>query len=113
MPKISNKTIDYKLKDGKKQVFILAPKNASEADKILQAYLNYAKQKGQAVTQQEGIFRFRDPYNASIGMVNLKRKDSYLLGMGSDDFDSSKALFSQIEKKMDAPPLLKFKHTSP
>ncbi len=70
-------------KDGRTiEVFIIQAGDEKEAEKILTDYTNFAKGKGKEVENPgDNHYRFQDPYYRSSGLMHMKRKGKYIIGL--------------------------------
>jgi len=76
---------EYEQGDGLLQVFIIDAADETAAEKMLEDYLALMARKEGSRTLEDGVYRFRDPYHSSRGMVNVKRVGKKLFGLLSDD----------------------------
>ena len=52
---------------------------------MLEQYLALLEKKGEEHVEEEGVFRFHDPYHKSEGLLHLERSGACLFGVFSDD----------------------------
>ena len=91
---------DYDVNDEKKQLFIIETEDEGEAGSMLQQYLQQVVDKGIEISQENGIYRFNDPYFESSGSMNIKSKGNYVWGLFSDDESVYDFYIEEIEKNL-------------
>jgi hypothetical protein len=77
-------TADYEAGGQDLELFIIEAGDEGDALGMLESYVKLAKDKGAEVTDDEGYYRFRDPYYSSGAKVNLMQSGRYLWGLFSD-----------------------------
>jgi hypothetical protein len=92
---------DYELEGEKLRIFIIEAGDEAEAGSILTEYLKQVGEQGNPVTQEDGIYRFEDPYFESSGMMNIKSRDSYIWGLFSDNASVYSFYIEGIEKNLE------------
>ena len=82
------------------QLFIIEAADSTASGKMLDDYLALVERKGGTRTLEDGIYRFKDPYHSSRGMMNIKKADNYLFGLFSDDSAVADAYLKTIESRL-------------
>jgi hypothetical protein len=82
------------------RAFIIAAEDGTDADKMLENYLNFVKEKGETVTDNGEFYRFQDPLSRSGGAVNLKKSGSYIWGINSDIDTTAASFVSGVEQNL-------------
>jgi hypothetical protein len=91
---------DYDMDGEKKQIFIIETEDEGEAGSMLKQYLQQVVDKGIEISEENGIYRFTDPYFESSGMMNIKSKNKYIWGLFSDDASVYGFYIEEIEKNL-------------
>jgi hypothetical protein len=94
----------YRNEAGELQAFILDPADPGEVRGMLEGYLEFLDKKGVEPVVEKGVYRFRDPYNASEGLLHLKPAGGRMIGVFSDDPAKADALLSKIAVALEALP---------
>lgn len=82
------------------RAFIIEADDGADADQMLEKYLNFAKEKGSTVADNNGIYRFEDPLSKSAGAVNLKKHGNYIWGMSTGAEASAEVFITSVEKNL-------------
>jgi hypothetical protein len=82
------------------RAFIIEAKDGTDADKMLEDYLNFVKEKGAAVAAENGIYRFEDPVSRSAGAVSLKKNGSYIWGISTGVETTAATFISGVENNL-------------
>jgi hypothetical protein len=93
-------TARYEREAGEFRAFIIEPADAADVKRMLADYVAFLEEKEIEYTSWEGVYRFRDPYHASAGLLHLKAAGHYLIGVFSDDLKTAAGLLSGIESKL-------------
>ena len=80
--------------------FVIAAKDAADADQMLESYLNFVKEKGVSPVEQNGTYRFEDPVARSMGTINLKKSGSYIWGLSTKAGSTADAYISAVETNL-------------
>ena len=91
---------DYEVSGEKKRLFIIETKDESEAGSMLSQYMQEVADKGHEISEENGLYRFKDPYFESSGMMNIKSKGNYVWGLFSDDTPVYDFYIEGIEKNL-------------
>lgn len=94
---------DYETDSGALRAFIVEASDAAEAKSMLEQYLALLDKKGEKYAEDQGVFRFRDPYHASEGTLHLKRVGARLLGVFSNDDTAAGRCLGAVEANLGSP----------
>jgi len=90
----------YERDSGEFRAFIIEPADAAEAQRMLEDYVAFLNKKEVEHTAQDGVYRFRDPYHASAGLLHLKPAGNYLIGVFGDDPATAAGILTGIETQL-------------
>jgi hypothetical protein len=89
---------DYRQGDGESvQLFVIESADAAASAAMLKEYLALVDSKGGDRTLDNGIYRFKDPYHAYRGAMNIRQKGNYLFGLFSDDHATADSYLKALE----------------
>lgn len=91
---------DYKMNNMGFRVFIIESYNNKKAKDTLDNYIKFIKDKEIKPSENNGIYRFKDPYYKSVGMMNIKRRKNYVWGLFIDDPSVCEFYLKKIEENL-------------
>ena len=91
---------DYKVNDKKFRVFIIESYNNKKAKDMIDNYIKFIKDKEIKPSENNGVYRFKDPYYKSAGMMNIKRRKNYVWGLFIDDPSACEFYLKKIEENL-------------
>jgi len=88
------------------RAFIIEANDEADAGKMLESYLSFVREKGGAVSDNGGVYRFEDPASRSAGAVNLKSSGNYIWGISAKSEETGTAFVTGVESNLKAMGLL-------
>jgi len=88
---------EYDMGASKSQVFIIEADDEGAAREMLKAYLEFVEAKGSEITQDDGVYRFQDPYQTSAGPLYLATGGKYIWGFFTDDPEVAAFYLKEVE----------------
>jgi hypothetical protein len=82
------------------RAFIIEGNDEADADKMLESYLGYVKEKGGAVSDNGGVYRFEDPASTTGAAISLKASGNYIWGIATSSEETGNAFVAGVEKNL-------------
>jgi hypothetical protein len=89
------------------RAFIIEADDEADATGMLSAYLDFVKEKGGTVTDNDGVYRFQDPAARSAGEISLKKSGDYIWGISTPIETTASAFIAGVQQNLEAEGLLK------
>jgi hypothetical protein len=91
---------EYATDSGEFRAFIIDPSDPQDVRRMLNGYLEFLEKKGVEPVLERGVYRLRDPYHASEGLLHLKPAGNRLIGVLCDDPSVAGSYLGKIETNL-------------